>query len=83
ALLKLLEKISEVFVWIFGYDWFVWIHKNFIKYCIDPCKNRDGSCCCGARSTKNIININIYQDSPPPYSLNENRLQIPENIHNI
>ncbi|CAG8681842.1 25941_t:CDS:2 [Gigaspora margarita] len=83
ALLKLLEKISEVFVWIFSNGWFVWIHKNFIKYYIDPCKNHDGSCCYGVRSTKSIISINIYQDSPPPYSLNEDRLQIPENIHNI
>ncbi|CAG8469837.1 37318_t:CDS:2 [Gigaspora margarita] len=73
ALLKLLEKISEVFVWI---------HKNFIKYCIDPCKN-PGSCC-SVRSTKNIISITIYQDSPPlPYSLNEDQLKIPENVHNI
>ncbi|CAG8855689.1 26430_t:CDS:2, partial [Gigaspora margarita] len=87
-LLKLLEKISEVFVWIFSniYGCFAWIHKNFIKYCIDPCKNRDGSCCCGVRSSKNIVNITILQESadvgaqaPPPYSQNE-QLQIPENI---
>ncbi|CAG8850660.1 31125_t:CDS:1, partial [Gigaspora margarita] len=73
ALLKLLEKISEAFVWIFSniYGWFLWIHKNFIKYC-------DGSCCCGgARSS--IYQDQNYQDQPPPYSPND-ELQIPANV---
>ncbi|CAG8855460.1 18972_t:CDS:1, partial [Gigaspora margarita] len=39
------------------------IHKNFIKYCIDPCKNCDESCCYGVRSSKNIVNITILQES--------------------